>query len=383
MFYKKTSNGKYRYYEKYYDESEGKWKQATITLNSKTRQAQGEARRKLEAKIEKKLLIGLGIISVSELTIKEVYDEYQKKRKQELKDSTYSEQTRVLEIAFKAIWDKKITSIPSTYFQRYFMLQDNSTSYKKSQRDTLNQYFKYALKVGYITENPIAKVELPRNRKTLEELEKKKAKFFSQSEMGLFIKALNTKQREIRKNLLIEFMYLTGIRIGEAIGLLWENVDLDNKFIDIKYTIDYHSVSHKCFKLSSPKTANSYRKISINNRCVEILKTLRKINKRIKVKDPRFVFIEKNGYLVCPELLNIYLKKCGKIANIKDKDFTCFSSHMLRHSHISLLAELGVPIKAIMERVGHADEKTTIQIYTHVTDTMRDEVSQKMEEISF
>ena len=55
---------------------------------------------------------------------------------------------------------------------------------------------------------------------------------------------------------------------------------------------------------------------------------------------------------------------------------------MLRHSHISLLAELEVPLKSIMDRVGHSDEKTTLQIYTHVTKRMLDSVSEKMETIS-
>lgn len=51
---------------------------------------------------------------------------------------------------------------------------------------------------------------------------------------------------------------------------------------------------------------------------------------------------------------------------------------MLRHSHVSLLTELGVPIKVIMERVGHRDEKTTLQIYTHVTKKMENDVVEKL-----
>ena len=51
---------------------------------------------------------------------------------------------------------------------------------------------------------------------------------------------------------------------------------------------------------------------------------------------------------------------------------------MLRHSHVSLLTELGVPIKTIMERVGHKDEKTTLQIYTHVTKKMKEDVDEKL-----
>ncbi len=54
---------------------------------------------------------------------------------------------------------------------------------------------------------------------------------------------------------------------------------------------------------------------------------------------------------------------------------------MFRHSHISLLTELGIPVKAIMSRVGHINEKTTIQIYTHVTKNMELDISEKMESI--
>ena len=55
---------------------------------------------------------------------------------------------------------------------------------------------------------------------------------------------------------------------------------------------------------------------------------------------------------------------------------------MLRHSHISLLAELGVPIKVIMERVGHIDESITLRVYSHVTQNMHDDVKEKLNRIS-
>ncbi len=71
--------------------------------------------------------------------------------------------------------------------------------------------------------------------------------------------------------------------------------------------------------------------------------------------------------MIYPQLLNKYLKNIGKKAKIDNKNYKDFSSHMLRHLNISLLTELGVPVKTIMERVGHRDEKTTLQIYSHVT----------------
>ena len=57
------------------------------------------------------------------------------------------------------------------------------------------------------------------------------------------------------------------------------------------------------------------------------------------------------------------------------------SSYIFRHSHISLLAELNIPIKAIMERVGHSDEKTTLQIYTHVTKKQKTNITEKLNNI--
>lgn len=91
LFFKKIDNGKYRYYEKFYDESEGKWKQASVTLTSKTRQAQGKAKKQLEEKIEKKSLEYDEQYKLKQvfqkMTVREVYDEYKIFRKQELKDS--------------------------------------------------------------------------------------------------------------------------------------------------------------------------------------------------------------------------------------------------------------------------------------------------------
>lgn len=58
------------------------------------------------------------------------------------------------------------------------------------------------------------------------------------------------------------------------------------------------------------------------------------------------------------------------------------TSHTMRHTHISLLSQLGVSLKAIMQRVGHTDHKTTLQIYSHVTEQMDKEMMAKLEQVS-
>ena len=122
LFFKKLANGKYRYYEKFYDESEEKWKQASVTLTSKTRQAQGKAKRELESKIEKKLNeCKLRSRNNKQYTFNEVLDEYLLFRKQELKDSSFYVYKGILNNLFKEILDKKFNEVSSSYFQNKIM----------------------------------------------------------------------------------------------------------------------------------------------------------------------------------------------------------------------------------------------------------------------
>lgn len=382
MFFKKIDNGKYRYYEKFYDESEGKWKQASVTLTSKTRQAQGKAKKQLEEKIEKKSLEYDEQYKLKQvfqkMTVREVYDEYKIFRKQELKDSTFAIQNVMLSNILKDILDDLIVNVTSFSIQKYFMISPNSFKYKKTQKSLINLFFKYSLKLGYIEQNPIEKVEIPKQRKDIENIQKKRTKFLSIEEMKVLKQSFGNSPQEIRMNYLIEFMYLTGLRIGEALALMWENINLENKIINVKYTLDTNSASIKEFKLNSPKTIDSYRLVSISVRCIEILLNMKKLNVKSKKANKSFIFLSETDSLINPNSLNIYLKKIARKACFENKKPEIFSSHMLRHSHVSLLTELGVPIKVIMERVGHRDEKTTLQIYTHVTKKMENDVVEKL-----
>ena len=316
LFFKKIDNGKYRYYEKFYDESEGKWKQASVTLTSKTRQAQGKAKKQLEEKIEKKSLEYDEQYKLKQvfqkMTVREVYDEYKIFRKQELKDSTFAIQNVMLSNILKDILDDLIVNVTSFSIQKYFMISPNSFKYKKTQKSLINLFFKYSLKLGYIEQNPIEKVEIPKQRKDIENIQKKRTKFLSIEEMKILKQSFGNSPQEIRMNYLIEFMYLTGLRIGEALALMWENINLENKIINVKYTLDTNSASIKEFKLNSPKTIDSYRLVSISVRCIEILLNMKKLNVKSKKVNKSFIFLSETDSLINPNSLNIYLKKISR-----------------------------------------------------------------------
>ncbi|MBN4913237.1 tyrosine-type recombinase/integrase [Staphylococcus sp. EG-SA-13] len=59
---------------------------------------------------------------------------------------------------------------------------------------------------------------------------------------------------------------------------------------------------------------------------------------------------------------------------MKIKNSNFIINHIFRHSHITLLAEMGIPLKVTMDRVGHNDHDTTIKIYSHVSEKMSKEL---------
>ncbi len=55
------------------------------------------------------------------------------------------------------------------------------------------------------------------------------------------------------------------------------------------------------------------------------------------------------------------------------------SSHTFRYTHISLLAKAGMPIKGVMECVGHVNMKTTLEIYNQVSNTTKEKLIQEID----
>ena len=90
-----------------------------------------------------------------------------------------------------------------------------------------------------------------------------------------------------------------------------------------------------------------------------------------------YVFTNTAGSPIDLNKVNSIIKEATEISSIKKH----VTTHTLRHTHISTLAQLGINLKAIQERVGHSDYKTTLEIYTHVTDQMAKDMMNKLERI--
>lgn len=107
------------------------------------------------------------------------------------------------------------------------------------------------------------------------------------------------------------------------------------------------------------------------------LDKLRKAQKEVRMKyrktyhNEGFVFAQLDevnaGYPAYVKLIEIRMKRLLKIADLNPS----LTPHSLRHTHTSLLAEAGVSLEQIMDRLGHTDDDTTKNIYLHITKPKR------------
>ncbi len=190
---------------------------------------------------------------------------------------------------------------------------------------------------------------------------------------------------------IVEFMALNGMRIGECLAIQPDNIDFDKHTLEIDGTIHWIDDDTGHGVKDTTKTEASYRTISLTTRSMDILRKAMLENKKAKqwdsnYNDRGFIFTNHYGNPMALSSVNRNIKLA--VENIKDKDGKQIitkhvTTHTLRHSHISLLSQLGVSLKAIMERVGHTDHKTTLQIYSHVTEQMDKDMMSKLEAVSY
>lgn len=182
----------------------------------------------------------------------------------------------------------------------------------------------------------------------------------------------------------VEFQINNAMRIGELLAIKIDNVDIENKTLEIDGTINWVTDEETgAFGVKeTTKTSKSYRTIGLTTQSINLLKTLMLENKKEnqwndKFIDRGYIFTNTTGSPIDLNKVNNIIKEATDISSISKR----VTTHTLRHTHISTLAQLGINLKAIQDRVGHSDYKTTLDIYTHVTDQMAKDMMNKLEKI--
>lgn len=363
--------------EHYHDPYTDERKTVSITLASQSNQAKKQAQSMLDDKIKKIL----NAQKASDHTIDELLSEWWSMHKKTVRNNTkrnYSNIIKYMRESNNINLKSKISKTDPQFFQRYLNTLDFSYSQNLKYRSVLKMAFDYAVDMGYLTDNPLIKTKIPKPPVTLETYAKIEDSYLEKEEVDRLLKIYYSAYQSVRMGRLIEFMYLTGLRVGEAISLKVHNYHKDIAQLDIHGTLDYSS-GYKDAEKEMTKTNASFREIGLSKRAMFILDQVI-VENELKFDDysrDSYIFVGKTGLPIQVNTVNNSLvynnDKLGK-----QKINKRLTSHIFRHSHISLLAELNVPIKAIMQRVGHTDEKTTLQIYTHVTEGQKTDTLEKL-----
>ena len=374
MWMEELPTGKYKFFERYKDPYTEKLKKVSVTMEKKTPQARNQAALLLQEKIKQKL----NKKQVESITFEEIYKLFYKSWSQTVKEST-KHNCKSIDKKMKEVIpsDTLLANLDRRFLQEAIdkVIKTNGHIAAKKIRHRLRGIFKYAVQYSYIENNEVDYTTIPQKPKTLEDLEKKRNNFLTMDEIKSLVKVLNSREYHQKYADMVIVLALTGMRYGELSALQLKNVDFQNNKIEI--TGNFDSVN----KIKTlPKTTNSIRTIKASKTVMEA------IQRQIARLSERFQPLSNDDYIFCferwnqPTTISCFiqiLKKYGKEAGI-DKNLT---SHIFRHSHISFLAESGLPIKSIMDRVGHSNAKMTLEIYSHTTQDMEDKLVDKLDSI--
>lgn len=373
MWMEELPNGKFKYFERYKDPYTEKLKKVSVTMEKKTPQARNQAAILLQEKINKKL----STKQVESITFEEIYNLFYKSWAQTVKEST-KHNCKSVDKKMKEVIpsDTILANLDRRFLQEAIekIIESNGYITAKKVRHRLRGIFNYAVQYSYIENNEVDYTTIPQKPKTLEELEKKRNNFLTMQEIKALVDVLNRREYHQKYADMVLVLTLTGMRYGELTALQLKNIDFENNKIEI--TGNFDSVN----KIKTlPKTTNSIRTIKVSESVIEA------IQRQIVRLSERFQPLSSDDYIFCFEKWNQptiacfiqILKKYGKQAKIEKN----LSSHIFRHSHISFLAESGLPIKSIMDRVGHSNAKMTLEIYSHTTEDMEDKLVNKLDTI--
>ncbi|WP_375180091.1 tyrosine-type recombinase/integrase [Enterococcus rotai] len=374
MWVEQIDDKKFKYVERYIDPLTEKKKKVSVTLSSGSRQAWNQANLILNKKIQDKL----EVTEVLPVTFGELKDKWDEKYKPTVKASSYKTTKVYISLISEYINDdvlvKNITSnMIQDMLDHYYFEKDLSYNYVNHLKTFIGMIFKFANKRYGLEYNPVSSVSLSKKPKTKEDIQKEKDGYLTKEDILLLSEEQEKNYQQNRYSLITRFLFLTGLRYGELAALT--ESDYAGKKITISGTYDYDNGIK-----TTTKNSGSYRTIELPDNAIDILDVLIKENSLINsdiVNPSKYIFISKNGNPLSIQAYNLSLRTCASSVGIDKK----VSSHMLRHSHISLLTELGIPLKAIMDRVGHEDSKTTLKIYTHTTKNMQSHLIEKLSEI--
>lgn len=285
------------------------------------------------------------------MTFQSLYELYIEDMKNRLKENTLLSKEHIISVKilpfFKKLTLDKITPVTIRKWQNGLLEYKNkeggkySQTYIKTINNQLVAIFNYAVKYHSMQENPCHKAGSI-GKKHAEEMS-----IWTIEEFNEFISKLKHKPVQYTG---FNILFWCGLRIGELLALTVEDIDLDNKKININKS--YQRINGRDV-VTEPKTPKSKRKIDITDNLVIIIR---------EYIDKLYEATPESRMFNCTKYRFEHdIKTYSKKAEVKR-----IRVHDLRHSHASFLFQSKIDPLTISQRLGHEKIETTLNTYTHL-----------------
>jgi integrase len=226
-------------------------------------------------------------------------------------------------------------------------------------RTALGKVLQSAVDWGYIEQNAARGINIGSREPKTERL------YLSARESVKLIASLKEPVRT-----LVLVAVLTGLRIGELLALRWKHLDLLLGRIQVRETVSEG-------KFGTPKTKSSRRDVPISDPVREALLVQRARSRQTGPDDLIFTTL-KQSPLNPKNLLRRQLRPaCVAL------ELPLVSWHSFRHTHATLLGEVGESLKTAQALLGHSDLETTLNVYTHAIPESQKRAVDKVANILF
>lgn len=356
--------------------------------------------REMEKQIRRDVEDGISTQSANSKTLNNVYDTYME-GKTELKQSTRGNYKYMYKkYVHDTLGKRRISTIKYSDIKRFYNSLILEKNFKPNSMEIihtiLHPVFTTAVRDGYIRTNPTDGVmgEIKKSHNW----EKSKRHALTEEQQAMFIDFVaNSKEYQHWLPLFTVFLG-TGCRVGEIIGLTWDDCDFKEGIISINHNLIYRQQDDgKCeMHITTPKTESG-------KRIVPMFEAVRKALLQEKMRQLQtgfnttiidgysgFVFKNRFGYVHNPHAINRAIKRIYESCNKQEAEraakehrqpiliphFTC---HSLRHTFCTRFCENETDLKIIQEIMGHADITTTMNIYNEATKERKQESFARLE----
>ena len=294
--------------------------------------------------------------------------------KQSVRATTYEGYERIVERELvPGLGDIELRRLGVAEVQTYVNERSGTPHWARFQRSVLRSALSEAERQGLVPRNVAKLVRMPvPPRKEREPLTQEQAKVFLSAIEGDRLEAL------------YKLAMGTGMRQGELLGLTWDAVDLDEGVLTVSRALK-HTKEHGYF-LDEPKTAKSRRTLWLVEPLREALRAHRHRQKFERAMagsgwlgdDWNLVFPRADGHPY--DGLSVTKRFQRKLAQA---GLPRLRFHDLRHGAATYLLSADVPMRVIMEQLGHSQMATTADLYSHVLPEVQRDASERIGEALF